>query len=313
MAVFGLYLLKLNFHTVVPGEVYRSAQLTPSTLKKMIQKYKIRSVINLRGKNTGQDWYQDELEAASESGARHFDVDLTSTSLPRNDELRKLYRLLNQSSRPVLVHCKSGADRSGLASAMALLMKEDANLEDIQNQSSWRYLAFSPDTAGKLFLQEYRQWLNASDQPHDQDLFTKWVEKEYVDSSGNFYFLVDPIDGQAWKRPNGGYEEGLIFNVNRSGSSELHLSGWAFDTLNESPLQEIAVYFDDIPLNPASYGIFLPHLMHDFGKENYLHSGWELKHPLATLEDGCYDLTLHLTGPDKRKWISSPQARVCIQ
>ena len=312
MAATGLYALKINFHTVIANEVYRSAQLGPTTLKHLLQKHKIRSVINLRGKNPEASWYQAEVEATAESDASHYDVDLTSTSLPRVDQLHNLFHLLNDSERPVLVHCASGADRSGLASAMALLMKGNINPEEVQNQSSWRYLAFSPDTAGKLFLEKYRQWLDTEDLHHNKQQFSKWVEDEYVDSNGNFYFLIHPINGQTWERPNGRYEERFIFTISRSRSSEFHLDGWAFDNLNETLIKDIEVYLDNIPLNKVRYGIYLPHLLNDFGKEAYLHSGWELNHPLNLLEDGCYDLTLHLTRLDGSKWISPPQGRICI-
>lgn len=312
IAATGFYALRINFHTVIRDEVYRSAQLTPATLKYLIQKHDIRSVINLRGKNPDASWYQAEVEATAESDARHYDVNLTSTTLPRVDELHKLFRLLNDVEKPVLVHCESGADRSGLAGSIALLMKGNVSQEEIQNQSSWHYMAFSPDSVGKLFLEKYRQWLDTRDLPNNKEQFSKWVEDEYVDSNGNFYFQIHPINDQTWERPNGGYEDGFIFAVNRSHSNELHLDGWAFDNLNETLIKDIEIHLDDLPLNKVRYGIHLPHLINDFGTENYLHSGWELNHPLGQIEDGCYDLTLHLTRLDGEKWISPPLGRICI-
>jgi protein tyrosine/serine phosphatase len=45
-----------NFHAVVPGELYRSAQLSGSRLERHIQAEGIRTVINLRGPNPGSAW-----------------------------------------------------------------------------------------------------------------------------------------------------------------------------------------------------------------------------------------------------------------
>lgn len=42
-----------NIHTVVPGQVYRSAQLTGSTLEHVLSTDHIRTVINLRGGRLG--------------------------------------------------------------------------------------------------------------------------------------------------------------------------------------------------------------------------------------------------------------------
>src|SRR6516162_10223858 len=60
-----------NFHAVIPDAIYRSGQLSPSSLQQHIERYQIRSVINLRGKNANQPWYQEECAMAAHCGARH--------------------------------------------------------------------------------------------------------------------------------------------------------------------------------------------------------------------------------------------------
>ena len=61
----ALYLFSLqvlnNFHEVIPGEMYRSAQLSDGELTMYVKKYNIKSVINLRGENPTKDWYNNEL------------------------------------------------------------------------------------------------------------------------------------------------------------------------------------------------------------------------------------------------------------
>jgi protein tyrosine/serine phosphatase len=48
-AYLGCVILSGNFHTVVAGEFYRSAQLTPQRLETYQQLYGIRTIVNLRG------------------------------------------------------------------------------------------------------------------------------------------------------------------------------------------------------------------------------------------------------------------------
>ena len=48
-----------NFHAVIAGEVYRSAQVTPEDLAIYQRDYGIRSVLNLRGATPGHPWYDD--------------------------------------------------------------------------------------------------------------------------------------------------------------------------------------------------------------------------------------------------------------
>jgi hypothetical protein len=54
-----------NFHTVVPGTLYRSGQLTASQWAAVIHHYRIKSVLNLRGAHQTAAWYQDEVHTAA--------------------------------------------------------------------------------------------------------------------------------------------------------------------------------------------------------------------------------------------------------
>src|SRR5437870_5021947 len=53
----GRIWLSHNLHTVIPGRVYRSAQLSPDLLERVIGTYGIRTVINLRGCGDPSPWY----------------------------------------------------------------------------------------------------------------------------------------------------------------------------------------------------------------------------------------------------------------
>lgn len=61
-----------NFHSVVAGEVYRSAQPSGATLSRYQRDYGIRTVINLRGENASEAWYQDEIATSRRLGIRHI-------------------------------------------------------------------------------------------------------------------------------------------------------------------------------------------------------------------------------------------------
>src|SRR5438128_6914764 len=53
-----------NFHIVIPGCVYRSGQLSSESLAERADREGICSVINLRGANPGQTWYNQECAVA---------------------------------------------------------------------------------------------------------------------------------------------------------------------------------------------------------------------------------------------------------
>ena len=107
-----------NFHPITPGNAYRSAQLDRDELQHYIRKYNIKSIINLRGKRTGQSWYQEELNVCKQFDCRHYDLSIPSDKSPSRAQIKKLLHLFETVPRPVLLHCKAGADRAGLAAAL---------------------------------------------------------------------------------------------------------------------------------------------------------------------------------------------------
>ena len=127
-----------NFHAVVPGELYRSGQLSGPELIRRIEQDGIRSVINLRGSQTDTGWYDDERAATSAAGARHFDLRMSSVEHMDEAKARELVALIDAAPKPVLIHCAGGADRTGLASAL-YLAAQGRRLDEAAGQLSARY------------------------------------------------------------------------------------------------------------------------------------------------------------------------------
>lgn len=119
---FGGYLAFLqlsgNFHTVVPGEFYRSAQPSASQLEDYASRYGIKTVINLRGKNDKAAWYNEEIAAAERLGIQHIDFAMSASAIVTHDVAEQLVEVMKSAPKPILIHCKAGADRSGIVSAI---------------------------------------------------------------------------------------------------------------------------------------------------------------------------------------------------
>lgn len=94
MAGHGYLRVTGNIHEVVPGEVYRSGQLSGSQLSSFIRNKKIQVVINLRGASPGREWYDEEIDAAMLAGVRHVDLRMAADKEPSSELVASLIRVL---------------------------------------------------------------------------------------------------------------------------------------------------------------------------------------------------------------------------
>jgi protein tyrosine/serine phosphatase len=128
-----------NFHTITPSEAYRSGQLDNDKLAEYVKQYKIRSVLNLRGKHAGESWYDDEVAMSAKLDVTHYDVSLSSDHELTESEVRQLIDIFHAAPRPILIHCQAGADRSGLVAAMWKVVVDKEPKDRAAKQLSLRY------------------------------------------------------------------------------------------------------------------------------------------------------------------------------
>jgi protein tyrosine/serine phosphatase len=118
LAYTGYTIYNANFHTIVVGQAYRSSQMNAEQLTRVVQKYGIKSILNLRGENTTSDWHQTEIATSAKLNVTHYDRSLGSGTPLTLEQMDDLVTLLQQAPKPILIHCLGGADRSGLVSAL---------------------------------------------------------------------------------------------------------------------------------------------------------------------------------------------------
>ena len=112
------FLLYGNFHKV-DKELYRSAQLFSFNLPYYIEKHQIKSILNLRG-DSSKKWYKDELRISKEYNVTHYDYGIGDRKLTSMKEMDDIIKIMKDAPKPLLIHCKAGADRTSLVSALYL-------------------------------------------------------------------------------------------------------------------------------------------------------------------------------------------------
>lgn len=128
-----------NVHTVVRGELYRSAQVTAERLRTFQADVGIRSVINLRGADPGAAWYDEEVAAAGALGLVHYDFAMSDRRPFSSADAARLIDLMRAAPKPLLLHCRAGSDRTGLAAALYLAGITGTDVETAEAQLSLRY------------------------------------------------------------------------------------------------------------------------------------------------------------------------------
>ncbi|KQT47348.1 hypothetical protein ASG43_09455 [Aureimonas sp. Leaf454] len=128
-----------NVHEVEAGVLYRSGQLDDAGLRALIAETGIRTILNLRGAHPDQDWYRRETAIARDNGIDHRSVSISARSVPDMASMVEIAQILREAPRPVLVHCRGGSDRSGLASAIHELVVEGSSEAEAAGQLSIAY------------------------------------------------------------------------------------------------------------------------------------------------------------------------------
>ena len=166
-----------NFGTVIPGKLYRCNHPTPMRLRRLTRRYGLTTVINLRGP-TGTGSYHLSRDAAAKLGLDYIDLSLESRGAPHRDRIWRLHEIYTGLRGPALLHCKSGADRAGLAAGLCLLF-EGRSADEALRQLSWRFGHIKQARTGILdaFFLRYQR------EGEGRKPFLEWLYQDYDEAT----------------------------------------------------------------------------------------------------------------------------------
>lgn len=185
----GLFLAELlrvvvgsNFHVAVPGLAYRISQPTPEEIEAYCRTLGIRTVLSLRGGTDGTPWYDAQGATCQKLGVDFESLTFSAGRLPHPGELSRLAEALDRAPTPLLIHCRQGADRTGLAAAMVRLLRTDATLAEARTELGLRTGHWRWGSAGAMgrTLDLYESWLAKDGVAHSPERFRRWATSEYA-------------------------------------------------------------------------------------------------------------------------------------
>ncbi|MFM9996282.1 MAG: fused DSP-PTPase phosphatase/NAD kinase-like protein [Phycisphaerales bacterium] len=166
--------LGANDGTVFPDKAYRSGQLSADELREAVAVRGVRSVVNLRGENDTA-WYREEAAACRAAGVPLFDIAMSARELPKPEAALELARVLRDAPRPMLIHCKNGANRTGLAATIYLIECEGMPPDDAQRRglTLWHgHIPLGQTGAINRFLEMFKE------QARGKSL-ERWLQEDY--------------------------------------------------------------------------------------------------------------------------------------
>ena len=94
-------------------------------------------MINLRGEKPNAS-NSLSFEMAGRLGLRHEFLAFESRGAPHRERILRYHETYQTLAFPALIHCKSGADRAGLAAGLAIMF-EGGTAAQALGQLSWRF------------------------------------------------------------------------------------------------------------------------------------------------------------------------------
>jgi predicted protein tyrosine phosphatase len=155
-----------NFETITEGKVYKSGVIPPNEIKDYVQKYHIKSIVDLRFPGTNDLINNPEIPAeltaereavAKIDGVNYFNNG--SAQVPKQENLDRFFKIMdNPANYPVLIHCYHGVGRAEMYSALYRIEYEHFTNEQARHgvRTFLTWSSFDDGTPKGEYLKAYK-------------------------------------------------------------------------------------------------------------------------------------------------------------
>ena len=170
----GFLRLRFANHHAIGGGMFRENQPSPKRIAQWA-KMGIKTNVNLRGESP-KGFYLLEKEACARHGITMVDFRVYSRDTHTAEKIRGAKELFESIEYPSVMHCKSGADRTGIMGVLYRHFHMGDSIQEAMEQLEFKYLHVKQGKTGMLdfFFKDYLTYAKT----HDIE-FIDWVETVY--------------------------------------------------------------------------------------------------------------------------------------
>lgn len=170
----GFLRAKFNNHREIGAGMWRANQPSPKRIEELA-KLGFKTILNLRDESP-KGYYLLEKEACEKHGITLVNHRMYSRDTHTRESIHALKDIFETIEYPAMMHCKSGADRTGISGVLFKHFQMGEPIEQAVEQLSLRYLHVKAGKTGMLdfFFDDYLEFTKTSDMS-----FIGWVDSVY--------------------------------------------------------------------------------------------------------------------------------------
>lgn len=172
----GIFRLIYPNRFQVDEKLWRSSQPAPTDIRWLAERG-VRTIVNLRGGRAFGAWPL-EVDACARAGIQLVNLPMFSREAPSRETIHAARAMFDRIAYPALVHCKSGADRAGLAATLYLILHRNVPVAEAMKQLSPRFGHIRSSRTGVLDA-VFRTYLERGE-PKGLS-FVEWIDSDDYD------------------------------------------------------------------------------------------------------------------------------------
>jgi protein tyrosine phosphatase (PTP) superfamily phosphohydrolase (DUF442 family) len=182
---------------VLPGRLYLAGQPERGECAEWIERFGIRSFVNLRGSDEDRRSFLEEKACTDGAGIVRLDLPFLAADDPPRHLVRDFLRRFPSLPEPVLVHCRSGVDRSAMGVFLGMMLMDRPFAEAAAwVRSPFKHPCFRA-CPQRRFVNAFEAWCAGQGRTPDRAALVDWIERDYCPASYRWAGALEGVPAHA--------------------------------------------------------------------------------------------------------------------